>query len=224
MVRKASFWDSGYFLNRNECIDLRFTIRISWFDRKVLGHPGVLGECLFEKYLLLKKRIDLDLDKVVAPVHWYALRVTYCRELALKSWLDEQGIVNFVPMRYELIEKEGRKLRKLVPAVHNLVFVHTSRRGLESLCSHPELPVPVRHFYNRETRRPLVIPDSQMQNLLPWQAITRRVFCIWIRLIFSCRKVLVSASPEAFSRAWKAFLSVYATIVGWWCASKELRR
>ncbi|CCZ47239.1 MAG TPA: UpxY family transcription antiterminator [Mediterranea massiliensis] len=108
----------------------------------------------------------MDLDKVVVPVHWYALRVTYCRELVLKSWLDEQGTVNFVPMRYELVEKEGRKSRKLVPAVHNLVFVHTSRRGLESLCSHPELPVPVRYFYSRETRRPLVIPDNQMQNFI----------------------------------------------------------
>lgn len=161
---------------------------------------------------------------MVAPVHWYALRVTYCRELVLKSWLDEQGIVNFVPMRYEQVEKEGRKSRKLVPAVHNLVFVHTGRRGLDSLCGHPELPVPVRPFYNRETRRPLVIPDSQMQNFIAVAGNYEESVLYLDPVDFSCRRVRVSASPEAFSRAWKAFLSVYATIVGWWCASKELRR
>ena len=55
--------------------------------------------------------------------YWYALRVTYSRELALKNFLDREGIENFIPMRYEYIVKDERRVRKLVPAVHNLVFV-----------------------------------------------------------------------------------------------------
>lgn len=157
-------------------------------------------------------------------MHWYALRVTYCRELALKSWLDEQGIVNFVPMRYELIEKEGRKLRKLVPAVHNLVLSIPAAGDLSRFAVIRNCLYRCVTFITARLVVRLSSLTIRCRILLPWQAITKRVFCIWIRLTFSCRKVLVSASPEVFSRAWKESLSVYATIVGWWCASKELRR
>ena len=31
---------------------------------------------------------------------WYAIRVTYNRELKVKADLDAQGIDNFIPMKY----------------------------------------------------------------------------------------------------------------------------
>lgn len=100
------------------------------------------------------------------PLHWYALRVTYCREMALKAWLDEQSIANFIPMRYEYLEKDGKKVRKLVPAVHNLVFVHTDRRRLDELRSSQDFSVPIRCILDREHRRPVVVPDAQMRNFI----------------------------------------------------------
>lgn len=33
---------------------------------------------------------------------WFAIRVSYSRELALKAILDAENIENFIPMRYEL--------------------------------------------------------------------------------------------------------------------------
>ena len=59
-------------------------------------------------------------------VFWYPLRVTYSRELLLKEALDAENIENFIPMHYEYVKKADRKVRKLVPVVHNLVFVHSS--------------------------------------------------------------------------------------------------
>ncbi len=100
------------------------------------------------------------------PLHWYALRVTYCREMALKVWLDNQGITNFIPMRYEYMEKGEKKVRKLVPAIHNLVFVHTDRPCLDRLRDSREFSVPIRCILDRERRRPIVIPDSQMRNFI----------------------------------------------------------
>ena len=48
-------------------------------------------------------------------LHWYAVRVTYSRELSLKDYLDKENIENFIPMRYEYVIRNERRVRKLVP-------------------------------------------------------------------------------------------------------------
>lgn len=63
-------------------------------------------------------------------MHWYAVRVTYSRELFFKDYLDAAGIENYIPMRYEYVVRKERRLRKLVPAVHNLVFVRSTRERM----------------------------------------------------------------------------------------------
>ena len=45
------------------------------------------------------------------------MRVTYQRELKMKSQLDELGIENFVPMQYEVTNQGGRSKYELVPAI-----------------------------------------------------------------------------------------------------------
>lgn len=42
--------------------------------------------------------------------------------------MDKQAIENFVPMCYKVFEKNNKKRKELVPAVHNLIFVRTTRR------------------------------------------------------------------------------------------------
>ena len=51
----------------------------------------------------------------------------------MKSYLDSEGIENFIPMRYEFILKNERRVRKLVPAVHNLIFVYSSRNRIDAM-------------------------------------------------------------------------------------------
>lgn len=112
-------------------------------------------------------QVSMEVPQTTAvPRHWYALRVTYSRELALKKWLDGKGIECFIPMHYEYRMLGERKVRKLMPAVHNLVFVCTTRRGLTDIHDEPSIPVPVRYILDRDTRRPIVIPDSQMRNFI----------------------------------------------------------
>ena len=55
---------------------------------------------------------------------WYAIRVTYNRELKVKDDLDARGITNFVPMQYRREEKNGVMVKRLVPSVHNLIFIY----------------------------------------------------------------------------------------------------
>ena len=98
--------------------------------------------------------------------YWYALRVTYSRELALKNFLDREGIENFIPMRYEYIVKDERRVRKLVPAVHNLVFVCSSRARIDAIKESVGLSSPIRYIMDRETRQPIIVPDIQMRSFM----------------------------------------------------------
>ena len=99
-------------------------------------------------------------------LYWYAIRVTYSRELAFKEYLDKAHIENFIPMRYEYIMKKGRRMRKLVPAIHNLVFVHSTRECIDELKNESGMQIPIRYIMNRETHQPVVIPDAQMRNFI----------------------------------------------------------
>lgn len=97
---------------------------------------------------------------------WFAVRVSYSRELALKAILDAEKIENFIPMRYEYIIKSGKRVRKLLPAIHNLVFVHSTRKRIDTLKDRLESSMPIRFIMNREHCRPVVIPEAQMRSFI----------------------------------------------------------
>lgn len=59
---------------------------------------------------------------------WFAMSSPFNKEFVAKKLLDSKGIENFIPMCYRVMKKrDGRKVRELVPAIHNLIFVHTTR-------------------------------------------------------------------------------------------------
>lgn len=97
-------------------------------------------------------------------IYWYALRVTYSRELTFKEYLDSENIENFIPMHYEYVTKGDRRVRKLVPVVHNLVFVRSSRNCID--CIKDETSLPIRYIMNKETNHPIIIPERQMRNFI----------------------------------------------------------
>lgn len=99
-------------------------------------------------------------------VFWYPLRVTYSRELLLKKALDAENIENFIPMHYEYVKKADRKVRKLVPVVHNLVFVHSSLACIDRIKQSFGLSLAVRYIIDRETNQPLVVPEVQMRSFI----------------------------------------------------------
>ncbi|EYE44060.1 transcription termination factor nusG family protein, partial [Bacteroides fragilis str. S6L5] len=97
---------------------------------------------------------------------WYALRITYSRELAFKEYLDSRGVRNFLPMRYEYVFRGERKIRKLVPVVHNLVFVYATRSEVDEIKSTVGASLPIRYIMDRETRQPITIPEVQMRSFI----------------------------------------------------------
>ena len=91
---------------------------------------------------------------------WYALRVTYGRELAVKKELDKIGAETFVPMR-DIVELRGkRKIRRRIPAISNLLFIHATPMWMSGFKAATKLPI--RYIMDPTTREPLIVPEHQM--------------------------------------------------------------
>jgi transcription antitermination factor NusG len=96
---------------------------------------------------------------------WYVLRITYNRALKCKKYLDEKTIKNFIPMRY-VIDAKGGKKRNLVPVIQNLIFVHSNRLVLDQIKQNPPFNSMIRYMMDKSTRKPVVVPEKQMRDFI----------------------------------------------------------
>ena len=95
---------------------------------------------------------------------WYALRVTYNRELKVKSELEMRGVECFVPMHYNEEVRRGKVVRGLMPSVHNLIFVRMGKDEMQEYKASTTMPI--RYIMDVSTNKPLVVPDRQMNNFI----------------------------------------------------------
>ena len=95
---------------------------------------------------------------------WYAIRVTYSREMAAKSYLDSIGIESYVPMHFAERTYGGKRRKVWEPLIHNLLFIRTSADRLREIKATTTLPI--RYIMDRETKAPTVIPDNQMRDFM----------------------------------------------------------
>jgi len=94
---------------------------------------------------------------------WFAVRTFYCKEESVARYLSSHGIEHFIPQRYqEEVTLDGERKRKLVPAVHNLLFIKStiSEKEMKDIIS--QCPVSVSVIKNQETKKYYQIPNSQM--------------------------------------------------------------
>jgi hypothetical protein len=105
-----------------------------------------------------------ELSSEGVPLSWYALRVSYSRELKIQDALNAQGIRTFVPMMWR---KSGTgQERKLVPAVGNLCFAFSTKNRLEDFIRGYGENSPVHLYWDRTAGRPLTVPDKAMNDFI----------------------------------------------------------
>jgi hypothetical protein len=98
------------------------------------------------------------------------MRVTYSRELKVKAELDRLEIENFVPMRYKMVD-DGSEIprRDLVPAINNLIFVHSTQERVSELKMRNEVLEPLRYMMDHTVAREhaiVTVADGQMENFM----------------------------------------------------------
>ena len=90
----------------------------------------------------------------------------------MKENLDKLGIDNYVPMTYETVETKGERHKQFVPAVHNLIFVHSSKETIKALKSNNTLLSSLRFIMKKsildKDRKSeiITVPMNQMNNFI----------------------------------------------------------
>ena len=104
------------------------------------------------------------------PKIWFPMRVTYQREMKMKAELERLGIENFVPMTYKLIDGDmDNPHRELVPAINNLIFVHSTQERISYLKLSNETLEPLRYMIDQTAQQPhtiMTVADRQMENFM----------------------------------------------------------
>ena len=117
------------------------------------------------------------------PSSWYALRVSYSRELKVQDRLNELGVKTFVPMMWRrcpvkpgmtkgkqttssLPAPTGKPSRRLVPAVGNLCFAYSTRAELEDFIRGYGETSPVHFYWDRTANKPLTVPEKAMNDFI----------------------------------------------------------
>lgn len=100
------------------------------------------------------------------PLQWFAMSATFRRELKAKTLLENAGIECFVPMKYMPVTKRnGHKSKELVPAVHNLIFVHARQGDVQELKrSIAYLQWLTQPYEGRNI--PIIVPDRDMEQFI----------------------------------------------------------
>ena len=102
----------------------------------------------------------------VEPVVWFAMSATFGRALKAKDFLESRSVHCFIPMKYDVVNDGKRgKVRKLVPAINNLLFVRTTRSNIQALKSEVDY---LQYLTRPEGARrvPIIVPDHQMEQFI----------------------------------------------------------
>ena len=97
------------------------------------------------------------------PEIWYAMRATYRREPDAIRLLEKEKLGCFVPMQYKISIKKGKKVRALVPVIHNLVFVHARSSELKRVKSQVTY---LQYITDTRSGQKIIIPDNDMQRFI----------------------------------------------------------
>ena len=100
------------------------------------------------------------------PTKWYAMR-DLCRANAHVRAYDrlvDSGFEVFTPLRWSVSSRQGKKVRRKVPVIADLLFVHSSREELD-----PEVNKSSTlqyRFMKGGQAVPMTVPDSEMQRFM----------------------------------------------------------
>ena len=98
-------------------------------------------------------------------VQWYAMRVTYNREMSVKQMLDSASITNYLPLRHVVKYKNGTKVKIAQPAIRGLFFVNCTKDCIMQF----KRKIPYFQFMTRkegDKNKPIIVPDEEMVSFI----------------------------------------------------------
>jgi len=125
-----------------------------------------LQELQSPKIIFVCKRFLLHMEAETAranALQWYAMRATYRHENQAVRLLEAEGMQCFIPMQYRFRVRHGRKVRELVPVVHNLLFVYACSADIQRIKS--QIPY-LQYITDTRSHEKIIVPDGQMRRFI----------------------------------------------------------
>ena len=93
------------------------------------------------------------------------MRALYRTELKTQARLNEAGIETFIPIKETITTIRGRKKKVKIPAISNLIFVHSTQRRLAAFTAEDGK---FQYTFKRGgmSNEPLIVPDKQMNDFI----------------------------------------------------------
>ena len=97
---------------------------------------------------------------------WFVLRDLKRANAKYRAYqlFAEKGVEMFTPMKWRLITVKGKQVRKEVPYIPDLLFVHDTRETLDPIIE-GSLTVQYRWVRNKY-REPMVVSDAEMEHFI----------------------------------------------------------
>ena len=142
-------------------------------SHQVSDYKWPAPDCLAEKTVFASRFLPAG-DYKVCPLasymfdksdeeHWYALKVFYNRVFDVERLLAQDGVKTYIPLRSTETTVGGRTIRRREPAVSSLMFVRQAERAVLELMQRAKATSPLMVYFDRETKKPAVIPDPEME-------------------------------------------------------------
>ena len=77
---------------------------------------------------------------------------------------EEKNVEYFTPMKSKLVVVKGKQIRKEVPCIPDLLFVHDSREVLDPIID--EVPTVQYRWVRNKYREPMVVSDAEMERFI----------------------------------------------------------
>ena len=136
---------------------LRIWCRKAYGFESLRPHETILAYCFFCK---VASRPD---DTAIC---WYVMRDLKRTNAANPAYkmLAERGMEVFTPMKWHLSVRNGRRERKTVPVIQDLLFVHDMRKNIDPLVR--LVPTLQYRFLRNEYCKPMTVREDDMNRFI----------------------------------------------------------
>ena len=99
-------------------------------------------------------------------VRWFVMRDLKRANAKQQAYqiLKEKDIEVFTPMKTRLCVVKGEQVRKEVPCITDLLFVHTTRETLDPIVQN--IPTLQYRWLRNKYREPMTVPDAEMERFI----------------------------------------------------------
>lgn len=134
--------------------------QIIWIQPYKCNNHLIEVRCCNTAHLILFTVADKE------SIHWYVLRAVFRSELKVRDALRHSGFHCYVPMKYGIETQRGHKVRRLAPAITELVFVQATSSAINDFKLRSKETVYWLTRPSGKGREKITIPDKQMDDFI----------------------------------------------------------